>query len=92
MKVFDWLEATTPNKKGITRNDRTRLAALRLRVFTAAKTNAQTLAGAKTRGAIGRGLIERLALATKNEPELQKSDMIITWEDEVTEISDEKAA
>ena len=92
MKVFEWLAATNPNKKGTSRVDHARLYAMRARVCLKAGTNLQTLAGAKTRGAIGRGLIQRLALATQEDEECALSNMIIRWEDEVTEIAEAKAA
>lgn len=85
MKVFDWLEATNPNRKGNNQKERMRLGALRNRVFKAAKTNSAVLAGAKTRGAIGRDLTMRMSLATQGDDECQKNDTIIRWEDEVTE-------
>jgi hypothetical protein len=65
--VFTWLEKTSPNKKGNSREERSRLAAFRKERCEQAGTNIHILINAKCRGAIGRDLVERMAAATKKD-------------------------
>lgn len=67
MTVFEWLEATNANERGITYQERIRRIDLRRRVVEAAKTTMPTLLVARRRGSIGRSLIERMEEATKGE-------------------------
>lgn len=69
MNVFEWLEATTPNDPRLTSAERRRRRDVRKRVLDRARTTINTLRVAKSRGAIGQDLVDRLIRATSNESE-----------------------
>lgn len=67
MLVFEWMEKTHPNRKGLSRAQKAELVKLRTRVCNKAKTNIHILINAKCRGSIGKDLITRLSKATAKE-------------------------
>jgi hypothetical protein len=83
LKVFEWLEATHPGRKGLSRPQKAVLVTLRNKVCRRAGTSINILVNAKCRGSIGRNLVERLEKATKDE------SFKIKLADELIEICDE---
>lgn len=67
MNFFDWMDATSANKKGLTSEERRQRLEYRERIAAAAGTTRGTLKVAKCRGRIGDGLLQRLITATADE-------------------------
>jgi len=65
MNLLQWLEATRINGSDITSGERERRREYRAKVLKKASTNMNTIRNAHSRGKIGRGLAERLEVATK---------------------------
>ena len=68
MHLYDWLEATRPNKPGYSEFQKQGMRDLRTSVFAKARTSFGTLTVQKSRDLVGEGLIRRMAEATKDLP------------------------
>lgn len=65
LNIFDWMKLTKPNKPGLTPRQRIELNAVRKNVFRKAKTTANALTVAKSRGRIGKELYDAVYGATQ---------------------------
>lgn len=69
MHIYDWLEATRPNKAGYKEKDKQEMRDLRKEVFRKAATSFGTLTVQKSRNELGEGLIRRMVAATESLPQ-----------------------
>lgn len=67
MDITQWIDATSPKKKGLTEAQKAKRAEERKRVMALAGTTINYLTVARCRGKYGNKIIYRMAAATKEE-------------------------